>query len=73
MITVYTKPGCGACEQTQYLMRKRGLTFTVVDITTDEQAANLLRDKRITKLPYVVTDHDEWTEFRYDKIKDIPR
>ena len=73
MITVYTKPGCVQCEWTTRKLAERGLTFTEIDATQNEEAANMLRDKGIKQIPYVVTDHDAWSGFRIDRIRDIPK
>ena len=73
MITVYTKPGCVQCEWTTRKLAERGLIFTEIDATQNEEAANMLRDKGIKQIPYVVTDHGAWSGFRIDRIRDIPK
>ena len=73
VITVYTKTECPKCEWTKRKLAERGLTFTEIDITQDEEAANMLRDKGIRQMPYVVTDYDAWSDFRIDRIRDIPK
>ena len=37
-ITVYTKPACVQCNATGKALDKNGLDYTVVDITTNDQA-----------------------------------
>ena len=70
MILIYSKPGCGKCEQTRRLLEAKGLTCTVIDVTQDADAAARLHALGVKQLPYVVTDTDAWTDFRLDKIKD---
>lgn len=69
MITIYSKPDCGKCEQTRRLLEKEGLACTMIDVTQDANAAARLHSLGVKALPYVVTDHDTWTDFRLDKIQ----
>ena len=38
-LTVYTLPGCVQCRATERALEDAGVTFTVVDLATDERAA----------------------------------
>jgi len=40
-ITVYTKPGCPPCRATLRALRRAGLDYEMVDITTDAEAPRL--------------------------------
>ena len=67
-ITVYTKPECPQCAWTKRKLVQRHLTFTEIDVTQDADAAARLHSLGIKQLPYVVTDSDQWTGFRLEKI-----
>lgn len=71
MITVYTRPGCVMCDWTKRKLAARGLAYTEIDVTTDADAEKMLRDKGITTLPFVHTDHDEWSGFKIEKIRGV--
>lgn len=42
MITMYTTTWCGYCVRLKHQMRRRGLTFTEVDIEQDPTAADFV-------------------------------
>lgn len=68
MITVYSKPACIQCTATTREMDRKGIDYSVVDLTKDENAYNTVRDLGYMQAPVVVTGDDHWSGFRPDKI-----
>lgn len=69
MITVYSKPACVQCNATYRSLDKRGITYTTVDITSDAQALEHVKDLGYAQAPVVETADDHWCGFRPDKIE----
>lgn len=69
IITVYTKPACVQCNATYKALDKNGLDYTVVDITTNEQARDYVMGLGYLQAPVVVAGDDHWSGFRPDRIK----
>ncbi|PJI84777.1 glutaredoxin-like protein NrdH [Luteimicrobium subarcticum] len=67
-ITVYSKPACVQCEATYRALDKKGLEYTVVDISQDAEALELVRGLGHMQAPVVVTDETHWSGFRPDQI-----
>ena len=71
MVTVYSKPNCVQCTQTKKYLDKKGVEYTTIDITEDEQALNLILDKGFLAAP-VVNDNDRWwAGFNPEKLDEI--
>lgn len=58
-LTIYTQPGCGPCFGLERLLQSRGLLYTKIDVSTDAEAAELLRSGGFASTPVV-----------YDPIRD---
>lgn len=71
-VTVYTTgPACHKCNLTKSALRKGGVEFTEVSLADDAEAADRFREKGYLVAPVVVTDADEWFDFRIDKIREL--
>ncbi len=70
MITVYTKPACIQCTATTREMERRGIPYSLIDITKDEQAYDKVRKLGYMQAPIVMSadESDHWSGFRPDKI-----
>jgi glutaredoxin-like protein NrdH len=68
-ITVYTKPACVQCNATYKALDKAGITYNIVDITTDEKARDYVLALGYLQAPVVVDGDDHWSGFRPDRIK----
>lgn len=63
VVTVIGAPGCGACTFTTAALTSKGITFTYVDVTTDEHAAQTVANLGYAQAPVVIVqDHpdDDW-------------
>ena len=70
-ITVYTKPACVQCHATYKALDKHGLTYEVVDISTDEQARDYVMGLGYLQAQVVVVGEEHWSGFRPDRIKAV--
>lgn len=67
-VTVYTKPSCVQCNATYRALDKKGIEYTVIDVTEDSQALEHVRSLGYMQAPVVETESDHWSGFRPDKI-----
>lgn len=67
-ITVYTKPNCVQCNATYRALDNKGITYTTVDLSVDEDALEAVKALGYMQAPVVVTADDHWSGFRPDKI-----
>lgn len=68
-VTVYTKPACVQCQATERALRKAGIPFTVVDLTKDPAALEVVKRMGHQQAPVVVTDTESWAGFHPGRIK----
>ncbi|MFC4554830.1 glutaredoxin-like protein NrdH [Georgenia faecalis] len=68
-ITVFSKPACVQCDATYRALDKHGLTYEVVDISTDVEALQTVKALGYLQAPVVFADGDHWSGFRPDKIR----
>lgn len=68
-ITVYTTPNCVQCDSTKRMFDKHNVEYTVVDLSQDAQAMEMVREMGYTAAPVVITDTEHWSGFRIDRIK----
>ncbi len=68
-ITVFSKPACVQCDATYRALKKHGLEFDVVDISTDAEALESVKALGYQQAPVVFAGGDHWSGFRPDKIK----
>jgi glutaredoxin-like protein NrdH len=72
-ITVYSKPGCYECKATKRELDKLELPYSEIDVTSDHQAAQRLREMTSLKLPRVEVEsphyRDSWTGHRPSRIE----
>ena len=68
-ITVYTKPNCVQCNATYRSLDQLKIEYNVVDLTQDPEAMQLVLSLGHKSAPIVVTENDNWSGFRPDKIQ----
>jgi len=66
--TVYTKPSCVQCNATYRALDSQGIEYDVVDLTEDPAALEIVKQLGHLQAPVVVTDDENWSGFRPDKI-----
>ena len=67
-VTVYSKPVCVQCDATYRAMDKKGIAYTVVDITQDDQALQMVQSLGYLQAPVVIAGDEHWSGFRPDQI-----
>ena len=68
-ITLWTKPGCVACDATARQFQKRGIIYKTRKLTP--KAVERFIELGLTAAPIVETDAKRWSGFRLDKIKSL--
>lgn len=67
-VTVYSKPACVQCDATYRALDRKGVEYSVVDITQDADALQMVRDLGYLQAPVVMAGDEHWSGFRPDKI-----
>ncbi len=67
-ITVYSKPACVQCDATYRALDRKGVEYSVVDITQDAEALEMVRGLGYLLAPVVVAGDTHWSGFRPDQI-----
>ncbi|ANC32959.1 glutaredoxin-like protein NrdH [Isoptericola dokdonensis] len=70
-VTVYSKPACVQCDATYRALDRKGVEYTVVDITQDAEALEMVRGLGYLQAPVVVAGEDHWSGFRPDRISSV--
>lgn len=67
-VTVYSKPACVQCVATYKELERKGVEYTVIDLTQDQDAFATVQDMGYMQVPVVVAGNDHWAGFRPEKI-----
>jgi len=67
-VTVYSKPACVQCDATYRALDKKGIAYTVVDISADALALERVRALGHPQAPVVVAGDVSWSGFRPDQV-----
>ncbi|SNS52591.1 ribonucleoside-diphosphate reductase class Ib glutaredoxin subunit [Micrococcales bacterium KH10] len=70
-ITVYSKPSCVQCDATYRAFDKRGIEYSIVDISQDVEALEMVRSLGYLQAPVVVAGDTHWSGFRPDQISKV--
>lgn len=70
-LTVYTLPGCVQCTVTKRALDAAGLPYILIDLTTDEQAVELVKQLGYIQAPVVTVGDASWSGFRPDLIEAV--
>ena len=70
-LTVYVLPGCVQCTMTKHALEAAGVPYVLVDLASDEQAMELVKQLGYLAAPVVVAGAVSWAGFQPDKIKAI--
>lgn len=70
-VTVYSTPSCVQCKQTYRELEKKGIAYTVVDLSADEAALSRVRGLGYSQAPVVEAGEEMWAGFRPDKIRNL--
>ncbi|ODT81697.1 MAG: NrdH-redoxin [Pelagibacterium sp. SCN 64-44] len=67
-IIVYSKPACVQCNATTRALDRKGLDYTIVDISADADAYARVAEMGYRQVPVVVAGDHHWAGFRPDMI-----
>jgi glutaredoxin len=72
-VTLYSTPGCDACDDARKLLNARGIPFSEVSVTTDQQIAELKQKAETNSVPVMIvgaTVQRGFEEGAYNKVLD---
>ncbi|WP_429971171.1 glutaredoxin-like protein NrdH [Fructilactobacillus sp. Tb1] len=73
-VTVYSKDGCIQCKLTKRELKRDGIEFKEINLDQVKDG-NLIREQLKNQgfkaTPIVKTEHETWTGFRPEKIKEL--
>jgi glutaredoxin-like protein NrdH len=70
-ITLWRKPGCVQCDQTEREFNKRGIIYQVKRLDRSPKAVERFLALGFMSAPIVETDLKRWSGFRLEKIKSL--
>lgn len=70
-VTVYSKPSCVQCNATMRALDKKGVNYSVIDVTEDQAAYDRVIELGAQQVPVVETETEHWTGYRPDKISSL--
>lgn len=70
-VTVYSKPSCVQCNATYRALAKKGIDYSVVDVTEDQAAYEHVVSLGYQQVPVVETGEDHWSGYRPDMISQL--
>ncbi|MFE4198476.1 glutaredoxin-like protein NrdH [Paenarthrobacter sp. NPDC056912] len=71
-VTVYSTTKCVQCDATYRALDKKGISYSVINVEHDPEAAQMVKALGYMKAPVVFHGNDHWTGFRPDKIENLP-
>ena len=71
MITVYTKPQCVQCDATKRWLDSKGLAYSTIDITEDQEAFDKIVSLGFRAAPVVDSPVGSWSGFNPDKLSQL--
>lgn len=71
MVTVYTNPSCVQCEQTKRWLNLNEIEYSVVDLSSDAEALEMVLGLGFKSAPVVITDTDKWSGFKLEKLAQL--
>lgn len=72
-IIVYTQPSCSSCRYTKKFLAGKGIPYTEIDVSVNEDARNDLIRMGIAglEMPVVKTPHGIWHGYNREKLRDL--
>lgn len=71
MVTVYTNPDCVQCEQTKKWLNLNEIEYSIVDLSSDAVALEMVLELGFKSAPVVITDTDKWSGFKLEKLAQL--
>jgi glutaredoxin-like protein NrdH len=69
---LYTLPACVQCTATKKFLNNKGIEYETIDLSLDDDAADMVRSLGYQQAPVIITDKGEhWSGFRPDKLIEL--
>lgn len=66
-VTLFTKPSCVQCTMTKKVLDKEGVSYEVVDVSSDDAGLQRIVELGYKQVPVVIAGSDHWSGFRPDR------
>ena len=70
-VTVYTTPSCPQCEMTKKVLTKGQVNYSIVDLSQDEQAMEMVKELGYSAAPVVIAGEHHWSGFRHGYLSNL--
>lgn len=67
-LIIYTKPSCRFCNLTKSFLTENNIAYTEIDVSSNEDMRQLLRDKGHKTLPVIYADDKPLVEDGYSEL-----
>lgn len=67
-VVVYSKPACVQCDATYRALDKKGIEYSIIDISQDSEALDMVRALGYLQAPVVMAGTEHWSGYRPDNI-----
>lgn len=71
MIKIFSKPNCVQCSMTLRALDRQGLSYEVIDVSQDAEAAQLIQSWGYRQVPVVQCADEHWSGFRPDRLASL--
>ena len=70
-ITLWRKPGCVQCDQTEREFNRRGIVYQVKRLDKSQKAVERFLEMGLMSAPIIETDDRRWSGFRLHRIQSL--
>jgi|TARA_R110002051_G_scaffold43404_1_gene88936 glutaredoxin-like protein NrdH len=70
-VVVYTKPNCVQCNATYRGLDAAGISYSIIDLTQDPDAMNMVSGLGYRQAPVVKCGDDHWAGFQPQRISKL--
>lgn len=70
-VTVYTTPSCIQCESTKKFLDKNEIAYSVVDLSEDQDAMQMVKELGYSSAPVVIAGDKHWAGFRPGMLSEL--
>lgn len=71
VVTLWELPNCVQCRQTKVEFERRGIPYTLRQLSRSPKAVDRFKELGLIAAPIVETDTKRWSGFRLEKIKSL--
>lgn len=68
MVQLFTKPNCQPCKATKRVLNSKGVPYEEIDMSTNEDAREMVKRMGFMQAPVIITDDDSWSGFNPAKL-----